>query len=80
MADISKITLPNGSSYDIKDATARAGKQNIRNGTVSGNVNWDTLTTAGTYKIQNTTMKEKQLLKKMMTGEMKPNGMICLSR
>lgn len=56
MADISKITLPNGSSYDIKDATARAGKQNIRNGTVSGNVNWDTLTTAGTYKIQNTTM------------------------
>ena len=56
MADISKITLPNGSSYDIKDATARAGKQNIRNGTISGNVNWDTLTTAGTYKIQNTTM------------------------
>lgn len=56
MADISKITLPNGSSYDFKDATARAGKQNIRNGTVSGNVNWDTLTTAGTYKIQNTTM------------------------
>ena len=25
MADISKITLPNGSSYDIKDATARSG-------------------------------------------------------
>ena len=25
MADISKMTLPNGSSYDIKDATARAG-------------------------------------------------------
>ena len=25
MADISKITLPNGSSYDIKDATARTG-------------------------------------------------------
>ena len=25
MADISKITLPNGSSYDFKDATARAG-------------------------------------------------------
>lgn len=56
MADISKITLPNGSSYNIKDATARAEKQNIRNGTVSGNVNWDTLTTAGTYKIQNTTV------------------------
>ena len=25
MADISKMTLPNGSSYDLKDATARAG-------------------------------------------------------
>lgn len=24
MADISKITLPNGTSYDIKDATARS--------------------------------------------------------
>ena len=56
MAVISKITLPNGSSYDIKDATARSGKQNIRNGTISGAVNWNTLTTAGTYKIQNTTM------------------------
>lgn len=25
MADISKITLPNGSEYNIKDATARSG-------------------------------------------------------
>ena len=56
MADISKITLPNGASYDFKDATARSGKQNIRNGTVNGNVDWNTLTTPGTYKIQNTTM------------------------
>ena len=56
MADISKITLPNGSSYNIKDATARSEKQNIRNGSISGAVNWNTLTTAGTYKIQNTTM------------------------
>ena len=24
MADISKITLPSGTTYDIKDATARA--------------------------------------------------------
>ena len=31
MADISKITLPSGSVYDIKDATARAAIANLQN-------------------------------------------------
>ena len=56
MADISKLKTPDGTTYSLKDETARAGKQNIRNGTISGNVNWNTLTTAGTYKIQNPPM------------------------
>ena len=31
MPDISKITLPSGSTYDIKDATARSDIQDIWN-------------------------------------------------
>lgn len=34
MADISKITLPNGSEYDIKDATARS--DNPASASISG--------------------------------------------
>lgn len=33
MADISKITLPNGSEYNIKDATARSNE--IKSTTIS---------------------------------------------
>lgn len=39
MADISKIKLPNGTTYDIKDATARAGTSNsirVYNGDIAG--------------------------------------------
>ena len=53
MADISKITLPNGSSYNIKDATARAGLAGkaeashthnylpLAGGKMNGPVNWN---------------------------------------
>lgn len=37
MADISKITLPNGTTYDIKDATAREDIEEIR-GAIAGGV------------------------------------------
>ena len=33
MADISKITLPSGTSYDIKDATARSDIADIKSST-----------------------------------------------
>ena len=36
MADISKITLPNGSTYDIKDATARNSINTLQNTVTSG--------------------------------------------
>lgn len=36
MADISKITLPNGSTYDIKDATARNSINDIKTSISSG--------------------------------------------
>lgn len=36
MADISKITLPSGSSYDIKDAIARAGIEEIKTAIAGG--------------------------------------------
>ena len=36
MADISKITLPNGSVYDIKDASARADIEEIRTAIAGG--------------------------------------------
>ncbi len=38
MADISKITLPNGDEYDIKDATARSSYVPNTGGTFSGGV------------------------------------------
>ena len=31
MAEISKITLPNGSTYDLKDAAARQSISSLRN-------------------------------------------------
>lgn len=37
MADISKITLPNGTTYNIKDATARSDIEDIR-GAIAGGV------------------------------------------
>lgn len=36
MADISKITLPNGGTYDIKDATARNSINTLQNTVTSG--------------------------------------------
>lgn len=36
MADISKVTLPNGSTYDIKDATARNSINTLQNTVTSG--------------------------------------------
>ena len=44
MADISKITLPSGSVYDIKDAQARADIESIRSA-VSGGVSFLGITT-----------------------------------
>lgn len=35
MADISTITLPNGNTYNIKDATARSGKVDKNQGTAN---------------------------------------------
>ena len=46
MADISKITLPSGSSYDIKDATARASITAIENSLAGGVSLIGTTTTA----------------------------------
>lgn len=47
-------------SHAISDVTglqtALSGKQNIRNGWVTGAVDWNTLVTAGSYKIQGSTM------------------------
>lgn len=44
MADISKITLPNGSTYDIKDATARSTISTITN-SISGGIHYRGVTT-----------------------------------
>ena len=48
MADLSAITLPNGSTYNIKDATARASKTITLTGDVTGSVsstgNWNIAT------------------------------------
>ena len=60
MADISKITLPNNSEYDLKDATARSGltsKQDkitangLLQGDGSGNITAVSSTSAGTISI-----------------------------
>lgn len=47
MADISRITLPSGNTYDIKDATARQ----MISGGVSFIVAWDGTGTAAAQKI-----------------------------
>lgn len=45
MADISQITLPSGSTYYIKDATARADIQNILS-SISGGIHYLGVTTS----------------------------------
>ena len=44
MADISKITLPSGTTYDLKDPTARAQIEALR-GQVTGQVHYVGVTT-----------------------------------
>ena len=44
MADISKITLPNGTSYNLKDAQARADIENIQT-SIAGGVTFEGVTT-----------------------------------
>ena len=48
MADISKITLPNGDAYNIKDSTARSA---LNGHTVSANVPASAVFTDTTYTI-----------------------------
>ena len=52
MADISKITLPNGNTYDIKDATARSAINSLLGGdaVTFGGVTSTALTEGGTEK------------------------------
>lgn len=52
MADISKITLPNGNTYDIKDATARSAINSLLGGDAItfGGVTSTALTDGGTEK------------------------------
>lgn len=44
MADISKITLPSGTTYDFKDAKARSSIESLRN-TISGGAHYAGVTT-----------------------------------
>lgn len=52
MADISKITLPNGNTYNIKDSVARSAIDSIMGGdaVTFGGVTTSALTDGGTQK------------------------------
>jgi len=67
MADISKITLPSGTTYDLKDATARSAIANIHQfeyivcteaGNTPKDIQWKsgTTTITGTLAAASTTM------------------------
>lgn len=49
MADISKIKLPDGNTYDLKDATARSNKVDKAGDTMSGNLKVPAVRVANTY-------------------------------
>lgn len=53
MADISKITLPSGTSYDFKDAKARAQIEALR-GQVTGQVHYVGVTTTALTNLSTT--------------------------
>ena len=56
VGNISKITLPDGNEYDIKDATAREdldGKVNIVGDTMTGDLNLPNLKASGTVTVGN---------------------------
>lgn len=56
IGDISKITLPGGNEYDIKDATAREdldGKVAIAGDTMTGDLNLPNLKASGTVTVGN---------------------------